>query len=292
MKKRVFFKLFLPNSMKKLFLPIIIAIIFTSCRDKKTDFVPQQNPFDVFPTHFQKKVLLENFVSETDENTIQNNQLINQLVDKYQSNLIVSNIHKQDWLETPYTNDIATMLGGLQSYGRAAVNRLVGENTVQHDDNFTLLQTVNWDYTIQRALNDTAKIALAIETQVDKKNIGSVQLHIAHKEAIEKDLRIGIYMIENNIQSLFQLGGDANFLHQHVMKSSLFDILGDTILLDTEYADGEIKTKTYQNIDLKLFHVNNLYLVAFIYNYDIDFRKMKIYNAIEVKMGGVKFWNQ
>lgn len=276
----------------KQFLTILLFMAFASCRDKTLQMAPEQDPFKVVPAHFIQKVLLESFVSESNSESVENSFLVKELEKKYGDRIIVCNFHKQDWLETPYTNDLATGLGGMSSYPRAAINRRLGINTIQNEDNIALLSPVNWEYMIENALLQEAKVSLAAETSIKYPNTGSIKLHIAHKEALPDNMRIGLYMVEDNVQSIFQQGSNDNFIHHHVMKNALTDISGDTVDLSVENTAGEIITKEYNDIELKFYHPENLYLVAFIFNYDKDFRKTKVYNAVKVKFGGMKFWNQ
>jgi len=278
--------------IKTRFIAILLLTWLVSCKDKTPTIKVENNPFKVYPTQHKQHVLLENFVSESNSQSVENSFFIKTLEKKYQDRLIVCNLHRQDWLETPHSMDLSSMLGGLSSYPRGAINRQVGINTILNEDNATLLNPLNWEYTIDNVLQQTPGIALAIETTLMPENIGHIKLHIAHKEALPQDMRIGLYMVENNISSIFQQGSNDNFTHQHVMKNALLGIEGDPINLSSENPTGEIISKEYPNIDLLQYHIDQLYLVAFVFNYDADFRKMKIYNAVQVKFGGVKFWNE
>ncbi len=276
----------------KQFFTILLFMLLASCRDKTTEIPLEQDPFKVVPAHFIQKVLLENFVSESNSESVENSFLVKDLEKKYGDRLIVCNFHKQDWLETPYTSDLVTALGGMSAYPRAAINRRLGINTIQNEDNIALLSPVNWEYTIENALLQEAKVSLAAETSIRYPNTGNIKLHVAHKDALPDDMRIGLYMVEDNVQSIFQQGSNDNFTHHNVMKNSLTDIAGDVVDLSIENTTGEIVTREYKDIELKFYHTENLYLVAFVFNYDKDFRKMRIYNALKVKFGGVKFWNE
>jgi hypothetical protein len=287
-----FFKLFLPFMKNKHVLTILLFVVVLACKDKASVIIPEQDPFKVFPSQIVQHVLLEHFVSESNTESVENSFFIKELELKYGSRLITAALHKQDWLETPYSNELATMLGGMSTYPRGAVNRLPGLHTVFGEDHYTLLHPLNWDYAIERALAEIPELALAVETKVYNGNTGEVKLHIANKSGWSKDMRVGMYLVEDSIQSIFQQGSSEQFLHQHVMKYSLSGVDGDTLQLNSDIADSEIITQRYDPIDLKFYQLNHLYLVAFVFKYDPDFRQMKIYNAVKVKFGGVKFWNE
>ncbi len=267
-------------------------LLLASCIDRKPTILPEENAFKVFPSYFKQNVLVENIVSESVGQTVDNSFFVTQLQQKYPDGLIFANFHKQDWLETPYTNDLITMLGGFSSYPRAAINRIPSTDENTNENNISFIKPYNWEYHIEKALQKEATVSIGLETSIQPQQLGSIKIHIAHKKALSADMRIGLYMIEDNIQSIFQVESNDNYKHQHVMKNSLFDIAGDTIDLSTDNVDGEILSREYNEIELKFYHLENLHLVAFIYNYDVDFRKMRIYNVAKVKFAGVQFWNQ
>lgn len=267
-------------------------LLLASCMDKKPVVIPEENAFKVFPANFKQKVLLENIVSESVGQSVENSFFLAQLQQKYGDQLIVSNLHKQDWLETPYTNDLITMLGGLSSYPRASINRNLSVDQLPSEHNIALLKPLNWEYHIEKTLQQEAELTIGLETKIVNALMGDITVHIAHKKSLAADMRIGLYMVENNIQSIFQVESNDNYKHQDVLKNSIFDIQGDPVDLSAENEEGEIVSKVYQDIDLRFYHLENLHLVAFIYNYDKDFRKMRIHNVATVKFGGVKFWNQ
>ncbi len=277
--------------MKKNFFTLLFSLSLLSCNKTLPIITPESDAYKVFPTQMKQKVLIENFVSEFLEKSVTNSFFVNTLEEKYGNSLIFCNVHKQDWLETPFTSDLITLLGGFIYYPRAAINRLNGNNT-QGEDGKTMLDPINWESTIERALQEEPTISLAVKTAIDKDLKGSVELYIAHKEAILQDTRIGLYMVEDNIQSLFQQGANDNFLHQHVMKNALLPVQGEPIQLTNEVPQGEILIKQFSDIELKLYHLNNAHLVAFIFNYDADYKKIKVLNAIKVKFGANKFWNE
>jgi hypothetical protein len=102
-------------------------------------------------------------------------------------------------------------------------------------------------------------------------------------------------LIEDNIQSVFQQGANANFIHQNVLKS-VYNYEGDTVKL---YQGNDINTnespeivkKQFTDIDLNKYNVMNLKIIVFVFKYNNDFRKMRILNVQEVKWGGNKYWD-
>ncbi len=276
---------------KKHVLTILLIVFLYACKDREVPFAVENDPFKVFPTHMVQNVLLENMVSESKTESVENSFLVKELEQRFGKRLIVVNLHKQDWLETPYSNELANRLGGFLNYPRASVNRSPAIGAVQGDDSLTWIRPLNWDFAIEQALAVNAQIGLGIESRIEGQN-GTVTLYVASQGELPKNMRIGLYMVENNIQSIFQQGSNENFLHEHVMKNALTDIEGDTITFPEDNSGGQITRREYSNIDLKFYALKNLDVVAYIFHADPDPRKIKIYNAVQVKFGGTKFWNQ
>jgi hypothetical protein len=67
--------------------------------------------------------------------------------------------------------------------------------------------------------------------------------------------------------------------------------LGEPVLLNEAFDEGEIKQVSFSNIDLQNLDKSNLRFLAILYQYNTDFRKMKILNVQEVGLGGNKYWD-
>ena len=282
--------------MKKLTLIFFVILPFVACKEKPTIIVPTQNTFEVMPSKFFQNILVEEFGGEWCAPCVDGAKSIENFKIKYPNRIKAVSIHNNDWLEIPYQNYLATWLGGLVSFPRASINRNLGENTVDGlDDTYTLLSLKNWDNAINKQINQEAPISIALETVTSSTNIGQLNVYIARKNDMVSDTRIGVYFVEDNIQSVFQQGANANFIHQNVLKS-VFNYEGDTVKL---YQGNDLNTnespeiikKQFTDIDLTKHNVMNLKIIVFVFNYNNDFRKMKILNVQEVKWGGNKYWD-
>lgn len=277
---------------RKIIYILVIIFAINSCKKKSPEFIAEDNPFNVFPKVISQNVMLENIVSESSELSYSNYFLVETLKEKYPQ-LININFHKLDWLETPATNELIDLLGGIPNFPIADTNRLIGKNTILNQDNYTFLYPVNWDLAISRAYNENPQMSLAIETSIDEKNIASATLYIATPNAIQENTRLGCYLVQDNIAPIFQMGvpSDDTFKHQQVLVESIYPAVGRAIDL-TNIEDSTITKINIEQIDINPYKKNDLYLVAFVFKYDLDYRKIRIYNTIKVKLGGLKFWNQ
>ncbi|MBL7766379.1 MAG: Omp28-related outer membrane protein [Chitinophagaceae bacterium] len=277
--------------MRNFMLFWALALFFCSCQDKVPIVVPTSNPLNVFPQNFRRNVLLENVVGEWHAATVENSVMVAQLQAQFGSRLIVSTLHQNDWLETAYTTYFIDRLGGLIGIPRAAINRRKGSGTILGEDNLVLLSPENWTTAIERAMATPAFLAISMETSVDSAHQATVNVNIAHKEAIFGDIRLLVYIVQNDIPALFQQGGTTTFKHQNVLKEVLTSYEGDTLNLNEDFPLGEIRHKQFTGINLTNYDVFQTRAIAVVYRYDVDFRKSEILNVQEVRMGGIKFWD-
>lgn len=278
--------------MKKHFIFFVFVVTFIACKRNYDVITPKENPFEVFPSSMTKHILLENIVSESLYATVENSKVIENLKNKYKNQIIVCNMHKQDWLDTGFTEFFITKMGGLPDFPRAAINRTVASQFLNADNNFSLINPLHWQLGIDNTLKEEAHLTMAAQTFISSNKMGKLILHIAFDSTVFNNTKVGIYLVQNNIKSVFQVGATPQFLHQYVLTESLTTIDGDSIELTPNENGENIMSVTYDNIDLSLYNLHNANIVAFIFEDNKEFRKIKVLNSIELKWGGYKYWNQ
>lgn len=288
----IFFTTFTLLNMKNYLIYCFFIVSSIACKRNYDVITPKENPFEVFPSFMTKHILLENIVSETMYATVENSKIIENLKNKYKNQLIVCNMHKQDWLDTGFTEFFITKMGGLPDYPRAAVNRTVATKFLNADNHYSLISPLHWQLAIDNTLQEETHLTLAAQTFVSNNKMGKLILHIAFDSSIYNNLKVGIYLVQNNIKSVFQVGASPQFLHQYVLKESITNIDGDSIVLQPNVNGVNIMSVTYDQIDLSLYDIQNAQIIAFIFEDNKEFRKIKVLNSIELKWGGFKYWNQ
>lgn len=280
--------------MMKNILPALLILLFLGSCNKQQDLIliPSDNPFEVMPSRFQQNVLIEHFSDEAKTATVENGLLIDQLKATYPHRVFAANFHENDFLETAYTSHLATQLGGLISISRGAVNRTVGKQTINGEDGNLLISPQNWEGGILQSLNQPdAPLSIALETAQNTNGNGTLNVYIAHKQAITADTRLLVYALEDNIQPLFQQGNVDGFKHNNVFKSILTTFEGKQIDLSESKEEGIIQKVSFPNINLAEYNLANLKFVAFICYQNSDLKKKQIINAQEVGFYGVHYWD-
>jgi len=272
---------------KFLFLLLLCVGLLAGCEKPPAAFTPKDNPFEVVPAQFKQKVLIENFVAEWTSTSLQAAVLTQSLQKDHPEEVIAINLHVNDWLSIPFHENLSDLLGGLIEVPRAAINRL----PLGGGGSYTLLPMNAWTSGTVQALKTEAPIAMAIESGLIKTNEGFAQVFIAHKQAISGDLRLFLYLTQNQIPALFQEGAGTAFYHQDVLRDVLPDVNGLPVVLGEEYTEGEIITQKFPSINLQNLDLTQLKLTAVLVSMDPDFRKIRVVNAQQVHFGGNKYWN-
>ncbi len=269
---------------------LLSFVLFTSCYKNKVIEV-KRNPFEVMPVSFRQNVLLETFAQESLNETVSTTAFISDLEKLYPDGLYPVSLHRNDFLATAYSDYLGTKLGGLVDILHGSVSRSMVENTLGNEDHLLLLSQQNWAYAIGKFSKQQAPLSIALETSADTNGKGNLQVYIAHKEAIPGDTRIMVYMLENEVQPVFQEGAPAGFKHRHVLKNLLTAFDGDPIDLSRAHPEGEIIKKSYNGFDLSQYNTAQLQIVVFICTQSNDLRQLKVLNVQGVNFYGVHYWD-
>ena len=103
------------------------------------------------------------------------------------------------------------------------------------------------------------------------------------------DPRVGFYIKEDNVkinqaQSGSNLG--KNYVHNHSIRASLSDVWGDAGVITNTAANGTF-TKTYTYTVPETVKATDLYMIAFVAEYNADVNARTILNTNEVKLTDV-----
>lgn len=266
---------------------------FSACSPKHTVIIPETDAFRVMPASFPQHVLIEYAQNENNADCPEAALSLQDFQAEFGSRLTMAAFHVTDWLEIPFSSNLAGQLGGMPSIPRAGFNRITGTNTLnQLDDNVVWLSQANWYTHVLKAFKTTAPLSIALQTTLNSDSTADATIYIAHKDLPTSPMRLMLYLVEDNLPSLQQQGADSSFVHQHVIRDVVTDYAGDAIQLSQPTDTiGKIDQLSYANIPLTGINLFNCRLIAFVYRYDNDFRKRQIINVQEVKLGYNKYWD-
>lgn len=254
--------------MKKKLVLFVSAILFviTSCSksDAPTYSTPAAVPDTPISGQFQKRLLIEDFTGAWCGYCPRVSYAIEQLKTQNVKIVPVALHHKSGAISTdPY--DVSTLAAplraqiNLQGYPTAMLNRVTEWNS---PENANLGQAKNL------VLNNCG-LGLAMTSTV---SAGTINLNVNVKFASDfTGLRLIVYVLEDNLiynQTNYTsfYGATAtivNFDHDHVLRASLTDILGDTLVGSS--VSGQTITKNFTvNVPANIANVANMTFVAFV----------------------------
>ncbi len=278
--------------MKKITIyAVCIASFFLSCKKEASNTLVVENNTPTIPEKFTKKALLEEFTGEWCVNCPDGAKIINSIVSKYPSKLIVAAIHQGDWLQIEQLTQLSSHLGGIGGYPRAAINRVPATGTSNGQDGMIVYSRGNWETNTVRLIDadqqQTAKIGLAIESTISE-NLLSLKVHTGYQSTDARDTRLSVYLLEDSVQAQSQTGATTNpYFHQHVLRKVISRPLGDSIQINS----GNYAFKTYEKIDISAYKKANLKVVAFINIVGSSSTTHEILNVQEVDAGKTQLFD-
>lgn len=276
--------------MKKYILLILVSISFLSCEKSDNDFIIENDPFTIFPTTISRNVMLENFCGEWSDDNERASRLLDSMYVNSGYRIFPVKFHDNDWLETGYTSYQREFLGGLGGVSIGSTNREPAKSTTNNENNYILMSSNNWAYNAFLQLNETPPLGIALNTKINDNNTLSVDLYVAQTAVVTETTRVLFYLVENNIDPIFQKNASDNFKHNYVFKSSFPDQVGELINQQSPTNNGTIKKLTFNGINLSQVNVASTKLVAFIYKESDDYTKRQVVNVQSCNIGGARIW--
>ena len=164
-------------------------------------------------------------------------------------------VHSQDAFETINYNSLFGHIGGVSSFPSAAINRLAAVNSGDQSD-FPVITKQYWERNVNRILGENTNIGLALESKIEEDECKVKVLVNGNNLDIDTDYRLTLYIIENNVASINQIGKDNSFKHQMMLRGSLTAPLGESITLK----DYETFTKEFTlNLKGSIFDIAAAY---------------------------------
>jgi hypothetical protein len=276
--------------MKKYVLLILISVSFFSCEKTVDDFVIENDPFTIFPTTISRNVMVETFCGEWSDDNERTSRLLDSMYINSDYRIFPVKYHDNDWLETGYTAYQRNFLGGRDGVSIGSINREPAKSTTNNENDYILMSSNNWAYNSFRQLNDTPPFGIALNTSLHDNNTLNIDVYIAQTAAVEETTRILFYLVQNNINPIFQKNASAEFKHNYVYMSSYPDQVGYLIDQQDPMNNGKIKKLSYSGIDLSQVNTANTKVVVLIYKENADYTKRQVINVQSCNIGGARIW--
>lgn len=282
------------NMMKNFNLLFILLVIFgiygcTPEDDPKPDNSEEPDPTGlVIPDNFTKKVVVEEFTGEWCAACPGSQQKLLDIQAQTPEVLVIG-LHTSDFLETEQTSDLRNkFLGHIASgYPKAAVDRTPDGTGNQSD--FVVMNSVNWAANCDIRLGRIVDCGIELSSTLDNGN-ADIIVRVGYNQAINADTRLTVYIIENDVESMNQIGADSDYKHQHVLRATLTDpAFGDVIdmretvstYFDIEFAD----------VDVSAWVQEKLHVIAIISSVGTTAIDHETINAQITQLGGDQAWD-
>lgn len=219
----------------------------------------------VEPATVAKRVLIEDFTGQRCINCPVANDIIKELQATYgKDNVIAVAIHSGPFgttlAGTPYplyteTGDYYYKLWGVTEQPSAMIDR--------HGVNSNYM---TWGTAVYNEIQKSAPLLLDASCVYDQ-STSSVSISVKAQGVEQVDGKIQVWLTEDSVTSLQLVENnviDRNYVHNHVFRKSVNDVMGD----DFSLAEGEEKSLSYASEIDSSWNVDNLSAVVFVYGRD------------------------
>jgi hypothetical protein len=268
-----------------------IFLSLLACNKPQETIEVSNNPFSLQPANYKQNILVEQFVSESRFSSLDAEAFLHTLTLKNKAIIPIS-LHKNDWLELPYNQYLANFYGGVLQFPCGAVNRHLGLNTnVSLTDSLVWVEN-NFYENLMYKLNGDAPLAISlhstISTNGEKTNLS---VYIAHKVNFNDDLRLSIYLVQDEMKAIFQQGSDSNYIHKNILREVVSEYEGNKISISEKDKNGLIDSFQFNDIDIKNYDLSKMKIVVIVHKYSLNYKEAQVINAQSVRLGGNKYWD-
>lgn len=190
----------------------------------------------------QRQVLIEEFTGVRCVNCPEGSEEIKALINQYGEQIVAISIHS-GFFSNPYPESLFDLrtnvgdallnfLGAPLGYPAAIINRKnFGSGTRLH------LGRPSWANAVITELNSEPEVKIGLETAFQPTD-RSLQINISllFETAQTETVRLSVFIVENNVQDYQETpaGLQSDYVHDHVLRSSLTSFTGDIIQESTE----------------------------------------------------------
>ncbi|MDB5281742.1 MAG: hypothetical protein JWO06_817 [Bacteroidota bacterium] len=265
----------------------MVMILVTGC--KKTDTKPDNtnntntntDPLGTMPASFVQRVMMEEVTAEWCSGCPNGADTITKYQQEFGEKIIAVSMHGGDWLDyqapfNPVFNAFGQSNLGLPC---AAINRI--KDPAGTDFWYSY---IDWPGRVPALLAQDHKTGIALKSYVQGDS-AVLEVHIGFHTANSYDMRVNVFLVENNIASHSQEGASSGYVHQQVIRDLVTPALGDPISM------SEVKeiVKTYK-APISGYVAANLVFAVSVEKWGATATDREVYNARQVKVGSIAKW--
>lgn len=265
------------KSFDKFFLIVATLLLFFSCEEIPPVVSPIVNQGDCtavgdnLVANQQRQVIIEEFTGVRCVNCPAGSSLIEDLLDQYGDQLVAVSIHagffanpaqeSQYDFRTEDGDNLLTFLGGVFGYPAASVNRVLLDGSDE-----LALGSSQWAKVLTDELAIPPRVKLYIDKIYDETTLElSIEVSIFPQEDITEDVRLSVFILENNVQD-YQLtpsGDELDYTHKHIFRDAVTNVDGNPIVEDLTPLTRVCKSYVTNISDA--WQADNVSIVAFVH---------------------------
>ena len=185
-------------------LPFLAISLSTGC--KKTD--GSSSPLGTVPDHFAQRVMMEEWTGEWCGSCPYGESIIEQYKRTYGDSVIVASIHESDWLANSAYNPVSYAFAQYNfGFPCAAINRI--KDPAGSDFWYS---SSHWTGRIPALMSQDHKTGIALISSFSGDS-ATIEVHVAFKETNTNDMRLNVFLVENNIAAHAQTGAGSGYVH-------------------------------------------------------------------------------
>ncbi len=280
--------------MKKHIKTLIFAsiFIFISCEEN----LPV---IGSVPSTFTKKVLIEEFTGAWCGYCPDGAARLEAIIDSNNGNVIGVSMHSGDEMSVAHTDYLGSVYQNT-GYPSGMVDRFAINDIVSINRGW-------WEGVAVDQLTKITNCGLAIESNISGSK-AKIEVHTGFNESLTGDLRLTVYLIEDNVigdgygydqsnyynqdpnSPFYELGNPiVGYEHNHTLRAILSEPMGD--IINSTLIESGVDLITEYSIDISSFNKGKLSIVAFITSIGTDHTKHEILNVQRCEIDGLKDWD-
>ncbi len=267
--------------IKHLLLAVFAGGLIYSCKkDETIDKKKKNDPVEVIPDTFVKRVLIEKFTGEWCGACPGGATRLENVINDNPDKVIGVGVHRSDPFQTNQTLYLRTSsMYAVSSYPSGVVDRIKESS----------YSTSAMASKVSNMLTETPKCGIKINTS-ESGGLLDVSVSVVANEDLP-NAHLTVYLVENNVAESSpgaQSGASTGYIHQHVLRATLSNQQGD----DLGITETRKKyTLEYSGIDISSYKKTDLKVVAFVNENSSSSANFKSYNAKEIKVGESTDWD-
>ena len=268
----------MPRSLAHCFISFTMLVLL-SAGCKKND--APAGPLGNMPDHFVQRVMIEELTAEWCPTCPHGDSTLDTIRQRYGDTVVIVSIHWQDAFDKALTYEpVIDSFGQTNGYfPSAAINRIQDLNSTDF-----WYGTQDWLAAVSTQVSADNKTGIALVSTVIGDS-ATIEVHIGFHATNAYDMRLNVFLVENNVPQQNQDGGYPGYIHQDVLRAIVTPVLGAPFSMNTM---TEV-VKKYR-VSIAGYNASNLVFATSVSKWGTAPTDRHVFNARKVAVGQTAKW--